>query len=179
MPQIVEIPGVGEVEFPDSMTDEEVSKASQKLHRTNRLENERERGRTAKAWLGSIGAVEDALERISLGGLGDVAGAAAADFLTGGSPQTFNLPALSAEFAGEPMPEHVALDLQKSWLKSGLVGGARFLPTMAAATALGPVVGPVAAMGGAMGAETVGREGYGKEALKSAAMGAAIPVAGA
>ena len=179
MPQIVEIPGVGEVEFPDSMTDEEVSKASQKLHRTNRLENERERGRTAKAWLGSIGAVEDALERISLGGLGDVAGAAAADFLTGGSPQTFNLPALSAEFAGEPMPEHVALDLQKSWLKSGLVGGARFLPTMAAATALGPVVGPIAAMGGAMGAETVGREGYGKEALKSAAIGAAIPVAGA
>ena len=179
MPQIVEIPGVGEVEFPDSMTDDEVSKASQKLHRTNRLENERERGRTAKAWLGSIGAVEDALERISLGGLGDVAGAAAADFLTGGSPQTFNLPALSAELAGEPMPEHVASELQKSWLKSGLVGGARFLPTMAAATALSPVVGPVVAMGGAMGAETVGREGYGKEALKSAAMGAAIPVAGA
>lgn len=179
MPQIVEIPGVGEVEFPDSMTDDEVSKASQKLHRTNRLENERERGRTAKAWLGSIGAVEDALEPISLGGLGDIAGAAAADLLTGGSPQTFNLPALSAELAGDPMPEHVASDLQKSWIKSGLVGGARFLPTMAAATALGPLVGPVAAMGGAMGAETVGREGYGKEALKSAAMGAAIPVAGA
>src|SRR5690606_16828928 len=90
--------------------------------------------------------------RISLGGLGRLAGAAATDVVTTTMPGQMPMPALAAELLGQPTPAQQQAQLEESAIRSGLVQGAQSLPTVAAGMAIG---GPLAipGMASAMGAQ--------------------------
>lgn len=177
MPIVVQA-GETEYEFPDGTPDDVMSRAI----RGDYLRAEQQVARAPMAGadrvISAVDTVAPLLGRISLGGLGRITGALAADALT--SPVPGYSPALAAELTGQPRPVQVQSQLDDSVLKEGLVGAASVLPTIGAAAALGPLGAPAwASMAIPMGAQAFEQtEGDPFQAAKAAALGAAVPMLG-
>lgn len=185
MPKVLEIPEVGRVQFPDTMTDQDIDQAAGELYDRHQLKKEGEAARRGEAQADTVArglqVAEDVAGRISLGGLSRLARAAAADVVTPGLP----IPggggrALGAELAGHPMPAVQAAQIQESPVRSGLVQAAGAVPMVGASMALMAAgVPPIPAMAGPAGIQTFEETGSLKEAGKAAGVAALIPPAGA
>jgi hypothetical protein len=181
MPTVVEIPDIGVVEFPDGMSREEMEEASSKFyHRQVTQPAQMQALERSSDRMRFISDAADALSagnrRISLGGIGSLAGAVATDVMTPGLLPAFGGgTATAAELQGEPTPDFQRQMLEDSLLKSSVVTAARSAPVVGAAIASGPALG-LAAMPAAMGASAAEETDYDPwQTAKAVAIGAALP----
>jgi hypothetical protein len=197
MPQLIDIPGKGVVEFPDGMSDAAITQAIRRDSLLSERDAAAKTGRRADAVAGVAGALHDYVAQPlsdpfgpvvrgvgeGLNALGRLSRAAAVDVMEGRvlpSPHGL-LPdvefrnAAGALLRNEPPNEENLTTVQK-----GLADAAQTLPTIIggmAATAAG-VPAPLA-FGGAMGSSAYAESGQPLEAAKAAAIGAVIPGAAA
>lgn len=202
MPQVVEIPEVGNVEFPDEMSADDISTAAGELYDKaqrkiksqqfyagirSQMDAARAEGAAAEKVLAEREANQQfygpIASRISLGGISRLAGAAAKDIL---NPSVGGLPrATIAELQGEQTPPDIEAATRESTLKQIGVGAAELAPKVGAVALTAPVLGggvlASSLAGGAIFGAAAAEESGGELAptLKGAALGATFPVAGA
>ncbi len=196
MPQLIEVPGVGAVEFPDGMDDAAIVRA---IERDN-LQRQQQAAATTSERAGAMEKAADfayhfvrgvtpqgMAENLGLIGnyAGNVASGATRDLITqAGNLTQGGIPAVSVTFpeatqalAGQP----VTTDPTDALVNRGLQEGARSLGPMAVASGLtyasGGVIPPPAALGAAFGSSTYAQTGDPTAAAKSAGIGMVIPAA--
>jgi hypothetical protein len=192
MPQLIDIPGLGTVEFPDGMTDDQIGKAIQRDSMYREKDQAAIAGDRAMAVAGAIGAVEPFVEPVAhpisnvaktLGGglnaAGRVAKGLAVDVMRGRvlpEPGQImpNLEATGAALENQEPSTEGLTPVQK-----GLAGAAASLPMVVAGTVAQAMGIPAAlAFGTPMAAQTYEQTESPRAAAMSGVTGALIPGVG-
>jgi hypothetical protein len=179
MPTIVEVPGIGNIEFPDEASDDYIERSVKKTVLRQQFDEAQAEIDKADRFIGAVDTVAPVVGAVSLGRAGAVLRGIATDAMVPHEPGT--VPATMAGIRGEPIPEDMQKNVEGSIFKSSVAGLAQSLPVVGATIlTAGAGVPAVAAAAVPMAASAFEASGGDVgQTVKAGAIGAALPVLGA